>query len=141
MGIFKSLKGGLKRISQEEAQNIYGPYLLENESLHEAYVMIRDGFALTSLRLIIADRQGATGKKLRIVSIPLDAIYDVTAETAGFGIDDTELTISYITTPHLRAYNVGYGSYTFEFPKDADISALYRFFAEQARKTREKLNS
>ena len=57
----------------------------------------------TSKRIIFTDKQGATGTKMRIKSINLYSIIDVTMETTGFGFDDSELTFTYISSPELKA--------------------------------------
>ena len=65
---------------------------------------------------------------------------DVTAETAGGGVDDSEITITYVVTPYLRAHTLQYGEYTFEFPKNFDIAALYRHLMGIALNNRQNLN-
>jgi len=139
MGIFQGLAGNMQQISQQDAQNEYGPWLLEHEQVQSAYKMLRDGFCITNHRVITVDHQGATGKKTRVRSIPLHAIVDVTAETAGT-MDDSEITITHITTPRLRSNVVEYASYTFEFPRSFDVAALYRYFMSVAAGNVAKLN-
>ncbi|MDF8263580.1 PH domain-containing protein [Luteipulveratus flavus] len=128
MGILQGLAGNMQQINPQQAHAEYGPWLLEGEQIQSAYKMLRDGFCLTNRRIITLDHQGATGKKTRVKSIPLHALVDVTAETAGGGMDDSEITITYISTPRLRSHNVGYASYTFEFPRNFDMTGLYRHF-------------
>lgn len=140
MGFLQGLAGNMSQIEPGRAQELYGPWLLEGEQIQSAFAMMRDGFCITSFRIITIDRQGATGKKTRVMSIPLNAIVDVTAETAGGGIDDSEITISFISSPRLRAHSVSYGSYRFEFPKSFDIAALYRFFMGIAQQNLAYLN-
>lgn len=139
MGIFQGLAGNMQQISEQEAHGEYGQWLLEHEQIQSAYKMLRDGFCITNHRIITLDRQGATGKKARVRSIALHAIVDVTAETAGT-MDDSEITITYITTPRLRANVVEYSSYTFEFPRTFDVAALYRYFMAVAMGNVAKLN-
>lgn len=128
MGILQGLAGNMQQIDPRQAQAEYGPWLLEGEQVQSAYKMMRDGFCITNRRIITLDHQGATGKKTRVKSIALQSIVDVTAETAGGGMDDSEITITYISTPRLRAHSVSYANYTFEFPRSFDVAMLYRYF-------------
>ena len=43
-------------------------------------------------------------------------------------------------TPYLRAHTLQYGEYTFEFPKNFDIAALYRHLMGIALNNRQNLN-
>lgn len=134
------MAGNASQISPEQAQGEFGPWLLEREQIQSAYKMIRDGFCITSFRIISIDKQGATGKKTRVKSIPLAAIVDVTAETAGGGMDDSEIVLTYISTPRLKAHSVAYDMYRFEFPRNFDITGLYRYFMGLAQHNVAKLN-
>lgn len=140
MGFFQGLAGNMQMVSEAEAHQLYDPWLLEDEQILSAYRMLRDGFCITTTRVITMDRQGATGKKTRIHSIPLNAIVEVTAETAGAAMDDSEITLTYISTPRMRAHSVAYGTYTFEFPRNFDIAGLYRYFQQIATGNVAKLN-
>ena len=73
-------------------------------------------------------------------SIPLASIVDVTARTAGIGIDDSDLTITYITSPRLRAHTVEYSTMTFTFNKSFDIAGLYRHLMTIAQRNYASLN-
>lgn len=126
MGIFQGLAGNMQQMDPQQAQGEYAPWLLPGEQIHNAFRMLRDGFCITNVRIITLDHQGATGKKTRVKSIALNTIVDVTAETAGGGIDDSEITITFVTTPRLRSHNLAYDSYRFEFPKNFDLPGLYR---------------
>ncbi|GAB3301969.1 PH domain-containing protein [Epidermidibacterium keratini] len=140
MGFLQGLAGNMQQIDPQQAAAEYGPWLLEGEQVQSAYKMLRDGFCITNTRIISLDHQGATGKKTRVKSIPLHAIVDVTAESAG-PMDDSEITLVYIETPRLRAPQVTYSSYTFEFPRKFDIADLYRYFMGLAVKNVAQLNA
>lgn len=43
---------------------------------------------------------------MRVSSINLFSIIDVTMETSGFGFDDSELTFTYISSPELKGHHV-----------------------------------
>ncbi|GKX29369.1 hypothetical protein SH1V18_18490 [Vallitalea longa] len=126
MGLFQGLAGNLSEISNDELEKKYGAYLVEGEKIEIGYKLIRDVIIFTNIRILDFDSQGATGKKVRVESIHLNAICHVTAETAGFGLDDSEITISYITSPYFRANSITMSSKKFEFPKKYDTSSLYR---------------
>lgn len=86
----------------------------------------------TSKRIIFTDKQGATGTKMRIKSINLYSIIDVTMETSGFGFDDSELTFTYISSPELKGHHVQYASQKLEFPKQFNVQSLYNILQEYA---------
>ena len=70
------------------------------------------------------DKQGVTGQKARVSSIYLDSIINVSAETAGFGLDDSELNIEFISSPYFKANGVSVSSRKFEFPKKYQIQDI-----------------
>lgn len=55
------------------------------------------------------------------------SIIDVEAETAGFGIDDSEIVITYLANVHRTSFNEEQRQVKFEFPKSFDFSPLYKF--------------
>ncbi|MFC5732913.1 PH domain-containing protein [Cytobacillus gottheilii] len=57
--------------------------LVEGEYVETAYKTIRDVAVITNKRLIIADRQGITGKKTEIYTIPFKSIVMYSTENAG----------------------------------------------------------
>lgn len=140
MGILQGLAGNMQQIDPHQAMQEYGPWLLQGEQVQSAFRMLRDGFCITTSRIITVDRQGATGKKTRIKSIPLHAIVDVTAETAGSGMDDSEITITYVATPWMKSHNAAYATYTFEFPRSFDIAGLYRYLMTIAHANVARIN-
>lgn len=139
MGLLQGLAGNMQQIDPQQAHAEYGAWLLPGEEIQSAYKMLRDGFCITTSRVISLDHQGATGKKTRVKSIPLQSIVDVTAETAG-SMDDSEITITYIATPMRRAHSVAYDTYRFEFPRNFDVAALYRYSMGMATHNVEVLN-
>ncbi len=63
----------------KEVQDI----LVEGEVTELAYKTIRDVAVVTNKRLIIADRQGITGKKVEVYTIPFKSINMYSTENAG----------------------------------------------------------
>lgn len=119
-------------VSVEQLQQEYGMYLMDGETISVGFKLIRDVLIFTDKRIIFTDKQGATGTKMRIESINLFSIVDVTMETAGFGFDDSELTFTYIKTADLRAHHVEYVHHKLEFPKKYNVQPLYKLLQELA---------
>jgi len=61
--------------------------LLEGEEVHVAYKTVRDIALVTNKRLLIADKQGLTGKKVEIYTIPYKSIVMYSSENAGKFLD------------------------------------------------------
>lgn len=129
------LQGGLSNYSEvpvEQLQQEYGMYLMNGEVIRTGFKLIRDALIFTDKRIIFTDKQGATGSKMRVESINLFSVVDVTMETAGFGFDDSELTFTYIKTANLTAHDVQYVSHKLEFPKKFNAQPLYKMLQELA---------
>lgn len=94
----------------------------------------------TDLRIIFIDKQGATGRKVSYKTIFLSTIIDVEMETAGSGLDDSELTVTYLKNAYLKGRDHTVGSYKFEFPKRMDIAPLYRYLMNIAYQNRLDIN-
>ena len=62
--------------------------LVTGEEILQCYKTVRDVAALTNKRILIMDKQGFTGKKIEIYSIPYRSINMWSSENAG-GIFDT----------------------------------------------------
>ena len=81
--------------------------LVPGEEILQCYKTNRDMSALTNKRIIIFDRQGLTGKKIEIYSIPYRSIDMWSTENAGklFDIDaELELWIKSVTSVNLIPY-------------------------------------
>ena len=77
---------------------------------------------------------------MSVKSIFLMNIVNVEMETAGAGIDDSEITITYLENVFLKAHNEHFSSHKFEFPKKTDIVPLYTYLLELAYHNRLKIN-
>ena len=102
MGFMSKLAGNLNEISSESLTQEYGAYLMEGENIWTGFKLVRDVVLITDKRIIDIDKQGATGKKMRVDSINLNSIFHVSVETAGFGADDSELNLQYIVSPYFK---------------------------------------
>ena len=141
MGLLQGLLGNYSEVSVADLQKEFGHYLIDGEEINIGFKLIRDTLIFTNFRIIDFDKQGATGKKVRINSIYLDTICEVTCETAGTGMDDSEITITYIKSPYRRANEIILESKKFEFPKKFDVVSLYVQLENMAHQNVNKLNS
>lgn len=145
MGFFDNLTQGIignySEVSIEKLLENYGDYLMEEETIVAGFSLIRDTVIFTDRRIIDIDKQGTTGQKSRISSIYLDSVIGVSVETAGFGIDDCDIVIDYITSPYYRAKSgVSVETRTFEFPKKYNVSELYKWLCDVAYKNHTHIN-
>jgi hypothetical protein len=93
MGFFDGLMGNASQVDIGEVRSEFSKVLAEQESIDKAYKLIRDLFIFTNKRLILVDKQGLTGKKVEIHSIPYRSITHFSIETAGNFDLDAELKI------------------------------------------------
>lgn len=139
--LLQGLLGNLSEVPLDFLNKEYGAYLMDGENIHVGFKLVRDALIITDRRIISFDKQGATGQKMLVESIYLDSIYYVTAETSGFGLDDCQLDIEYISSPCLRAHNAKIQCRTFEFPKRYNIQGLYKMLQEIAYQNYTRLNT
>lgn len=138
--ILQDVINNYSELSTEEMQKKYGMYLMDGESITAGFKLVRDALIFTDKRIIFTDKQGVTGTKMRVESINLFSVVDVTMETAGFGFDDSELTFTYIKTANLKAHEVHYVSHKLEFPKKYNVQPLYKLLQELAYNNCLRLN-
>lgn len=94
--------------------------LIAGETVEAAYKTIRDVAVVTNKRLIIADKQGITGKKVEVYTIPFKSINMYSSENAGKVFDiNAELEL------WTRA-----GKVKLKVNKGVDIRKLDRIIAE-----------
>lgn len=139
--LIQGMLNNYSEVSVEQLQKEYGMYLMDGETITVGFKLVRDALIFTDKRLIMTDKQGATGTKMKVESINLFSIVDVSMETAGFGFDDSELTFTYIKTPHLKAHQVAYISRKLEFPKKYNVQPLYKLLQELAFSNCLRLNN
>jgi hypothetical protein len=73
----------------KEIENI----LIEGEKAEITYKTVRDVAVVTNKRIIIADRQGLTGKKVEIYTIPFKSIIMYSSENGGMLDFNAELEL------------------------------------------------
>lgn len=70
----------LKKVEPDKAMK---EILVEGEEILQCYQTVRDQSALTNKRIIIMDKQGMTGSKVEIYSLPYRSIDMWSTENAG----------------------------------------------------------
>jgi hypothetical protein len=92
MGFLDGLMGNASELNVQEVQKEFQHVLAAGEQIEKAYKLIRDLFIFTGKRLILVDKQGLTGKKIELHSIPYKSITHFSIETAGTFDYDAELS-------------------------------------------------
>lgn len=127
MGMIDYLGDNSKQIDAAEyEQKIRGddPRLLQHDE-HLVFAFRgrggkgRDHYMLTTTRVLIRDKKGMTGKRIRYTSVPYKSIRAFSFETAGTVDTDQELKI----------YARGIGRVSIDFVNSTDLLAIQRFMA------------
>lgn len=116
MGLISGILGNATEIPVAEAEQELRPILIEGERVEHALKLIRDQIIFTSKRVVTIDKQGLTGSKQNIRSIPYKSIKMVSKEGAGMLDLDAELVI-WVTGESQPL--------KFEFKKGVDINQVY----------------
>ena len=144
-GMKNILQGGFAGNYSEtpiaELEKDYGQYLMDSEKISMGFKLVRDALIFTNKRIIMTDKQGATGTKMKVTSINLLSIVNVSMETSGFGFDDSELTFTYISSPELKGHHVEYAAHKLEFPKKFNVQGLYKILQELAYENYLRINN
>ncbi|ALD22765.1 PH domain-containing protein [Hymenobacter sp. DG25A] len=93
MGLLDGLLGNASEKDAQELQEELTKVLASTERVERAYVLIRDQIIFTNKRLITVDKQGVTGKKAELLSIPYRSITQFSMETTGHFDLESELKI------------------------------------------------
>jgi len=95
MTFFDKLFGNASEVDINQVQAELGHIFVSTEKVESAYIVIRDMMIFTDKRLVLVDRQGISGNKLSIISIPYKSIISFAIQTPGtFDFDlDCELLI------------------------------------------------
>lgn len=144
MGFGNIVQGVLGNFTEKTIKDLeeeYQDYLFDGEEINMGFQLVRDALVFTNYRIIFVDKQGATGKKVSFKTIHMDTIIDVEMETAGFGIDDSEITITYLENVFEKSNSGILKRSKFEFPKKTDILPLYRYLGNASLVNRERINS
>ncbi|MEO1431888.1 MAG: PH domain-containing protein [Cyanobacteria bacterium J06633_8] len=93
MGIFSGMMGNASEVNPEKLEKELASLMIEGESMHKAFKLIRDLVVFTNKRIILIDKQGMTGKKTEFLSIPYKSIKYFSKESAGTLDLDAEIKI------------------------------------------------
>lgn len=120
----KSVIFKLEPIKIEQMLDPINKFLIEGEEVLSAFKTIRDQLVFTNKRIISANVQGLTGKKIDYTSIPYSKIQTFSVETAGLLDLDCELEI----------YISSIGKIHFEIKGGFDIVAFNKIISNYVLK-------
>ncbi|PRP67158.1 PH domain-containing protein [Nonlabens agnitus] len=121
MSFIDKMLGNAGEVTAEELLKEYGHLLIEGETIEMGFVLFRDVFLFTTKRLILIDKQGLTGKKMDMKSMPYKSISRFSLETAGTFDRDAELKI-WISSENLPSVSK-------KFSKAVDVYKVQRLLA------------
>jgi len=109
MGLLSGLMGNASEADSAKTEELLADSLVEGEIIEKAYQVIRDMFVFTNKRLILVDKQGVTGSKMEILTIPYNKITKFSKESAGhFDMDaELKLWIGSETEPLVKEFKAG----------------------------------
>ncbi len=107
-------------VKETEAPSEVKEILIDGEKIEAAYKTVRDVAVITNRRIIVADKQGLTGKKVEIYTIPFKSIVIYSSENAR-GILDFNAEIQLWT----RA-----GTFKLNLKKGINIRKIDRLIAQ-----------
>lgn len=123
MGLLNKLMGNAGEVENAKLMSEYGHLLLNDESIELGFILFRDVFMFTTKRLILIDKQGLTGSKMDVRSMPYKSISRFSLETAGNFDLDAELKI-WISSENLPSVSK-------KFSKGVDIYKVQRLLASK----------
>jgi hypothetical protein len=89
----KSAVFKLSPIAPKQMLEPINSFLIEGETVMAVFSTVRDQLVFTNKRIIAANVQGMTGKKVDYTSIPYSKIQTFSVETSGVFDNDCELEI------------------------------------------------
>ena len=116
----KSVIFKLSPIDADRMLPAIGKFLINGESVLQVFQTVRDQLVFTNKRIIAANVQGLTGKKVDYTSIPYSKVQTFSVETAGTLDRDCELEI----------YISSIGKIRFEIRGNFDIVSLNKAISE-----------
>jgi hypothetical protein len=121
MIMLNALMGNASKIDNELLNTDFSWLLCEDEEFVLGYVLIRDMFIFTNMRLIFVDKQGITGSKMEIMSVPYKEITKFAVENAGTFEFDSDLKI-WVKGDSLPIVK--------HFKKSVNIKEVYKLLSE-----------
>jgi Bacterial PH domain len=119
--MFAGLLGNASKVDNNNLSNEFDWLLAAGENFQIGFVLIRDLFIFSNMRLILIDKQGFSGKKMEIMSIPYTKISRFSIENAGSFDMDSELKI------WIQGENLPISK---SFRKDINIREIYRILSD-----------
>ncbi|MED5490789.1 MAG: PH domain-containing protein [Pseudomonadota bacterium] len=116
----KSVVFKLNPIETSKMLSNINQFLIDGESILQVFQTIRDQLVFTNKRIIAANVQGLTGKKIDYTSIPYSKIQTFSVETAGTLDLDCELEI----------YISAVGKIRFEIKGNFDVVKFNKIISE-----------
>ncbi|MCT8136695.1 PH domain-containing protein [Anaerobacillus sp. CMMVII] len=106
-GDLDGLMGNASEVNIQDVRKEFAKVLTKDETVDKAYKLIRDLFIFTNKRLLLVDKQGLTGRKVELHSIPYKSITHFSIETAGnFDLDaELKIWISGSAAPIQKQFN------------------------------------
>ncbi|MCA8996601.1 MAG: PH domain-containing protein [Planctomycetaceae bacterium] len=93
MGLFSGILGNASEVSSEKMDQLFEEILVPGEIIEKGYQLVRDMMVFTNKRLILVDKQGVTGRKVELLTVPYSKITKFSKESAGHFDLDAELKI------------------------------------------------
>lgn len=121
MGLIGALMGNAGQADELALRKKYGNLLLDDETIEMGFKLIRDVYIFTDKRLILIDKQGLTGKKVDMLSLPYRSISRFSLETSGHFDLDAELKIWVSSSPGPTVSKT--------FSRSVDVYAVQRVLA------------
>lgn len=110
----------LREISNDDIRSEISEFLISGEEIVQAFQTIRDQVIFTNKRVLVANVQGITGKKISYFSYPYSKIQYYGVETAGLLDIDSELILAFGNGMHLQ----------FDFRAKVDIKRICAYISD-----------
>jgi hypothetical protein len=123
MSLLNKILGNAGEVDTAQLKEEYGHLLIDQENIEMGFVLFRDVFIFTTKRLILIDKQGLTGKKIDMKTMPYKSISRFSLETAGTFDRDAELKI-WISSENLPSVSK-------KFSKAVDVYKVQRLLASK----------
>ena len=117
MGLFDALLGNASEVDTKQLESTINPLLIDGEQVEHAYKLVRDLIIFTNKRLILVDKQGVSGKKQEILTVPYGSITKFSKENAGRFDRDAEIKV------WVRGEGL---PLAFQFRKGSDLNGIYK---------------
>jgi hypothetical protein len=119
--MLNAILGNVSKVENNLLNQEFAWLLCKDEEFKLGYILIRDMFIFTDKRLVLVDKQGLTGKKVEVLSIPYREITKFSTENAGTFDLDSELKI------WVKGESVPISK---KFKKSINIQEVYQFLSE-----------